>query len=107
MMTKQAASQGLWFIGVYGFVWIPYYAFQLMDYSPRAKVPLWLGVLHLITMPMQGMLNSFVFFRPKYLADRESYPNDTRVGSLSRVLRIPMIQCKCCKANARHTSSEK
>ena len=52
-----------------------------------------LDYLNIFTKPMQGLLNSLVYFRPKYLAARSRYKTETRLECLCRVLELPMYRC--------------
>ena len=52
-----------------------------------------LDYLHIFTKSMQGLLNSLVYFRPKYLAARSRYKTETWLECLCRVLELPIHRC--------------
>jgi len=87
-MTKQAAMQGVWYIGVYAVVWIPTYVIIFYEVSTTVQTPIPLIVVHLVTMPLQGFGNALVYFRPKYVAAREGDSSSSRLITVARVLNV-------------------
>ena len=87
-MTKQAAMQGVWYIGVYAVVWVPTYVIIFYEVSTTTQAPISLIVVHLVTMPLQGFGNALVYFRPKYMAAREGDPSSSRLITVARVLKV-------------------
>jgi len=95
-MTNQTARQGMYYIGAFGLCWIPWYIYAIIEFR-HGYIPTALGVIHLTTMPLQGVFNALVYFRPKYKSDRESKPTESRLSAVLRVLRISFPAIKCCK----------
>ena len=87
-MTKQAAIQGVWYIGVFAVIWVPTYVVIFYEVSKTIETPTSLIIVHLVTMPLQGFGNALVYFRPKYLAAREGDPSSSRLIAVARVLKI-------------------
>ena len=105
-MTNQTARQGMYYIGAFAIVWIPWYVYALLEYSQNVETSEALAVVHLVTMPMQGVLNSLVYFRPRYKSDRASKPMESRISSVLRVLRITLPESKCCTSKKLQQKSE-
>jgi len=95
-MTTQTTRQGIYYIAAFGLTWIPWYIYAILEFK-EGKIPEALGIIHLTTMPLQGVLNALVYFRPKYKSHRASNPRESRVSSVLRVLKIslPAVNCRC------------
>ena len=83
--------QGIWLTAVYFVIMI------LIIISIRVPdLPEWYWVLLSFVFPLQGFLNAIVYFRQKYLADREMCNDSQYAGnaslfaSLGRVLEVSL-----------------
>lgn len=68
-LTNETAYQGIWYIAAFGITWIPWYCYAFDEVMGRGVHDI-IDYFHLFTKPLQGLLNSMVFFRPKYLSTR-------------------------------------
>jgi hypothetical protein len=68
-LTNETAYQGIWYIAAFGITWIPWYCYAFDEVTGNGTNDV-LDYLHLFTKPLQGLFNSLVFFRPKYLSAR-------------------------------------
>lgn len=90
--TTLVTTQGLWFIMAYMAVVFPSLFALVM--TPTPGYILFMACLH----PLQGFLNAFVYFRPKYESERRRTVSSTipverrptRMSSVLRVLNIPL-----------------
>ena len=69
-LTNETSYQAIWYIVAFGIAWIPWYCY-VFDEITGYGVHDVLDYLHIFTKPMQGLLNSLVFFRPRYLSARQ------------------------------------
>lgn len=72
----------------------------------QGEIPEALGVIHLITMPLQGVLNALVYFRPKFKSYRASHPSASRVSSMLRVLKISIPAVNCCSTSKSQANAD-
>eukprot|EP00804_Cyclotella_cryptica_P019547 CCRYP_014325-RA/>CCRYP_014325-RA protein AED:0.22 eAED:0.22 QI:397/0.66/0.75/1/0.66/0.5/4/2467/327 len=70
VLTSQTTYQGIWYIAAFGITWVPWYCYAFDEVTGGGVVDL-LDYLHVFTKPLQGLLNSLVYFRPKYLSKSE------------------------------------
>ncbi len=89
-MTTQVTQQGIWFIVAFMVTWIPsIIAILLDDILPEPSV-IFLACL----FPLQGLFNAIVYFRPKYIAERQRMISDSdrrgsRASTVMNTLKIP------------------
>ena len=69
-LTTETSHQAIWYIVAFGIAWIPWYAYAFDEITGYGTHDV-LDYMHIFTKPMQGLLNSLVFFRPKYLSARQ------------------------------------
>lgn len=105
-MTNQSTRQGIYYIGAFGLTWIPWYIFAIIEFH-QGDIPMSLAVIHYITMPLQGVFNALVYFRPKYKSDRGRNPSQSRTSSVLRVLKISLPAVNCyCRGSTKQESNE-
>ena len=81
----EVCKQAISYVVVYLVIWVP----VIIMY---ANPPGGFYVLYACTFPLQGFLNSIVYFRPKYAAARKrrGAEGDSRFTTLLKVLDIPV-----------------
>lgn len=72
VLTLQTTYQGIWYIAAFGITWIPWYCYAFDEVTGGDVADLF-DYLHVFTKPLQGLFNSMVYFRPKYLSARARY----------------------------------
>ena len=95
-MTIKTSWQGLWYITAFGIAWTPWYAYVIIEFNHN-EIPDLLNYIYDLIMPLQGVLNAMVYFRPMYKTDRERHPTESRASLVLRVLNItlPIVRCSC------------
>jgi len=89
-MTMESCWQGIFYIGSFLVSWTPWFIFSIREVNDQDLSKIAYYVMLMIT-PLHGVINSTVYFRPRYLAERGRHPTDSRCSSLMQVLNI-----KCC-----------
>ena len=92
-LTMESFWQGMCYIGTFAFSWIPWLVFGFREYIYHQIDPLTYYVMLLIT-PLHGVMNAFVYFRPRFKSERGRNPNDSRCKSLMEVLQITCYKNK-------------
>lgn len=89
-MTMQSFWQGICYVGSFTICWTPWLVYGFEEYlNVRTNAATYYTMI--ITFPLHGVLNTAVYFRPRYKAERERNPTDSRCRSLMQILHI-----KCC-----------
>ncbi len=89
-MTLESCWQGIFYIGSFLIAWTPWFIFSIREVNDQNISKIAYYTMLMIT-PLHGVINSTVYFRPRYLAKRGRHPTDSRCSSLMQVLNI-----KCC-----------
>lgn len=107
-MTMESCWQGIFYIGSFLVSWTPWFIFATSEVNNKNISKVAYYAMLMIT-PLHGVINSTVYFRPRYLAERGRHPTDSRCSSLMQVLNI-----KCCcnrksmqEANAKSSTGTK
>lgn len=79
--TREVSKQGLSYIGAYMVTFVPALLASL-SFLPR-----WYYVFYSCLFPLQGLFNAFVYFRPKYVAERRR-SGASRMGAVVKVLGL-------------------
>ncbi|KAL7541328.1 hypothetical protein ACHAWF_006907 [Thalassiosira exigua] len=85
--------QGIFYVAAFIFSWGPWYLWQWiritsgMETMAREGSPTLLYLIS-ITLPLQGVMNALVFFRPKYLKYRKRHIEELRLKSILRTLDL-------------------
>lgn len=92
--TIKTAWRGIQYIGVYLFSYFP--SFVALGYraSGNLDIPDVFNILFVILLPMLGFFNALVYFRPRYLTYKESYPDSSWIVCMNSVL-WPGLACNC------------
>jgi hypothetical protein len=69
-LTSETAYQAIWYICTFAIAWVPWYCYALDEITGNGVHDIF-DYLHIFTKPLQGLLNSLVYFRPRYLSARE------------------------------------
>lgn len=87
--TTKTAWQGLRYVGAFFLAYFTLFIFA--GYRIAEKVPpLAIFYLHLILTPMLGLFNSFVYFRPRYIAHRDANPDDSWILNLGSIFNVSL-----------------
>ena len=89
-MTMESCWQGIFYIGSFLVSWTPWFVFSIREVNDQDLSKVAYYAMLMIT-PLHGFINSTVYFRPRYRAERGRHPTDSRCSSLMQVLNI-----KCC-----------
>lgn len=96
-LTRKSTWQGICFIVAFLLAWGPWYIYVVIK-SNDNEVPRALRLFQLVSKPMQGVYDAAVYFRPRYLSDREKYHAESRMSSVYRVLKFSPHMMKCCRS---------
>ena len=89
-LTKKTAWQGFWYTFAFALAWWPWIIAKILDVvSGSHSVALFYIVA--VTYPLQGLYNALLYFRPRYMADRERNAQDSRRSTISRILYAPSL----------------
>ena len=88
-LTKKSASQGLWYSAAFALAWWPWSIGEIIV-EITGSIPVALYYIANVTLPLQGLFNAVLYFRPRYKSDRERN-RDSIASSISRVLHAPNI----------------
>ena len=100
-MTIETSWQGIFYIAAFVISWTPWFVFEIKEYFDKYINSVSYYIMLLI-MPLHGVLNASIYFRPRYLAERGRNPTDSRMRSLMQVLNIKCC-CNKCYCNSRKT----
>ena len=89
-MTMESFWQGICYIAAFTVCWTPWLVFGFREYLYKQINPISYYAME-VTMPLHGVINAMVYFRPRVKAERERNPTDSRCKSVMQVLYI-----KCC-----------
>eukprot|EP00980_Cylindrotheca_fusiformis_P022023 scaffold8910_cov102-Cylindrotheca_fusiformis.AAC.2 len=91
-LVREVGKQSFLYVGAYFLCYVWSYGItgldsQQYEYEPGiGKVFLPLLILQSIFLPAQGFFNAIIFFRPKYIKNREEFPNESRRWIMQRTV---------------------
>ncbi len=87
VMTVKTAWQGLYYIGAYNAAYFPY-ILSAIYFIGGIPPPAAIQYSTFIFIPLGGLFNAFVYFRPRYLICKGANPDKSRIFCLKSTLHI-------------------
>eukprot|EP00980_Cylindrotheca_fusiformis_P012928 scaffold3234_cov56-Cylindrotheca_fusiformis.AAC.3 len=91
-LVREVGKQSFLYVGAYFLCFVWSYGITGLDSQGHedepgiGKVFLPLLILQSIFLPAQGFFNAVIFFRPKYIKNREEFPNESRRWIIQRTV---------------------
>ena len=82
--SRRVARQGMYYSGSFFLNRSPWIIIKFMEFAGMAVKPGWL-VYAAFMLPLQGLFNASVYFRPRFVAKKEQYMKVRQNISASRV----------------------
>ncbi|KAL7550002.1 hypothetical protein ACHAWF_013258 [Thalassiosira exigua] len=80
--ARRMAKQAFWYLVTYfnTYFWVTLQ--QVLKTVGDGSIPYWVRVMVSLTLPSQGIFNCIVYLRPRYLRNREKYPEMSRPAAV-------------------------
>jgi len=80
--ARQMARQAFWYLITYfnTYFWVTLQ--QVLKTVGDGSIPYWVRVMVSLTLPSQGIFNCIVYLRPRYLRNRDKYPDMSRLAAV-------------------------
>lgn len=96
-MTRKTFWQAIRYILVFFISNLPFYIYAVIDVI-RVIPPYEIAIIYATVWPMFGVLNSFAYFRPRYLSYRERNKDKLMLQCLLAVVEID-LRCWCSRSD--------
>jgi len=75
----KTAWQGIRYVGAFLASHVALYVTTYYRFTKQA-LPNWVVLMNIILLPLLGVFNAFVYFRPRYIAFKEKNPDKSRIS---------------------------
>lgn len=85
--TRKTIWQGMRYVGAFALAYFSLYIITIYRWLNKVP-PICIGYLVMILPPLLGLFNSFVYFRPRFIAYRENNVDSSWISALGNVFDI-------------------